>query len=115
MKTKILFLFVFSLISTESYSQNKDWLIGNWELTYDLDGDTKDIISFDDRGKFRTTEVSSGRSLEGIYFIKDQKIKISLVHAGKTFMKIDLSFDKNRDKLFYYSSDSETASYYTKK
>jgi len=96
------------------FSDDSSWLLGNWLHTYDPDGDTQDRLSFSENGKFITTEVSSGRQISGLYFVKPDVIKINLVEQGKIFMKLDLTYDDKRDRLYYKSDSTGNTSYYTK-
>ena len=87
-------------------------LLGKWFHTYGPDGDTLDLLSFKESGKFVTTEVSPKRQIKGVYFMKKNLIKINLIYKGSIFSIIKLTFDKN--KLFYFSSDTGNSSDYIK-
>ena len=80
----------------------------------DPDGDTKDILLFSDGGQFVTTEASSGRKIKGMYFVKPGKVQVSLVHQGKVFMKLKLTYKGEKDKLFYNPDNTNDPAYYTK-
>lgn len=101
-------LLAFSAISFAS----EEWLLGNWVMTYDPDGDTEDILSFYDDGRFVTTEQSTGNQIDGTYLLRSGKVQVSLISNGRTFMKFELTFEEQRDKLYYTSGG--TTSYYTK-
>ena len=83
-----LFIF-FQFMSVNSIAGNTDWIQGDWLHTYDPDGDTQDRLSFRDGGQFTTTEVSTGKSINGMYFLKGNEVHINLVYQGKIFMKLN--------------------------
>ncbi|TCV87459.1 hypothetical protein [Sulfurirhabdus autotrophica] len=98
----------------QALAENNSWLIGNWLHTYDPDGDTQDRLTFAEDGKFTTTEVSSGRKIDGSYLVRTDMVKINLTRQEKIFMKIDLTYDESKSKLYYKSGKSGNTSYYTK-
>lgn len=113
MKSLFLSLFVI-LIPLQSYAAGPDWLLGEWVMTFDPDGDTEDRLSFSRGGEFITTEASSGKKIKGMYFLKRDHIKVNLIYQGQIFMKLKLTFDEVKDKLYYYSSETGNTAYYTK-
>ena len=90
------------------------WIVGNWLHTYDPDGDPPDKLTFSSDGKFVTTEVSSGRQVEGRYTLVQSAIKVDLMQKGKIFMRLELTYDAKKDKLYYKSESTGSTSYYTK-
>jgi len=113
MKSLLLALFVM-LIPLQSYAVGPDWLLGEWVMTFDPDGDTEDRLTFLKGGEFVTTETASGEKIKGMYSVKSDHIKVNLIYQGKLFMKLKLTFDKVKDKLYYYSSETGNTAYYTK-
>jgi len=111
---RILFLFAFIFLSGPAASNDISWLYGDWLLTYDPDGDTKDMLTFKKEGQFTTTEIATGKQYKGMYFVRNEKIKISLVDKGKIFFKFELTFDEKKEKIYHKSKDSNTISYYTR-
>ena len=107
-------LIALSFTCLQVNAESNGWLIGNWQHTYDPDGDTQDRLTFTEEGKFITTEVSSGRRIVGFYLVRSDMVKVNLTHQDKIFMKFDLTFDENKNKLYYKSDKSGNTSYYTK-
>jgi len=101
------------ILGAPTYAEDKSWLIGDWLLTYDPDGDTQDRITFTEDDGFITTEVSTGRQHKGIYLLKPGVITVHLFSQGRTFMKFDLQYDEKRDKL-YFKGSTGSVSHYTK-
>ena len=115
-KTTALFLFLFILLffPTLLLASDSRWLLGKWVHTYDPDGDSKDVLTFGEEGRFYTTEVSTGREYEGKYYLLDGEIKINLYHQGRLFVILKLTHDENKDKLYFTSTNTDNTSYYTK-
>ena len=111
---KIMLMLSMLLVSGLSFAGGNDWLLGNWKMAHDPDGDTRDIISFSKGGQFVTTEVSSGKQIKGMYFVKSSHVDVSLVYQGKTFKKLKLSYDDAKDKLYYNPKHAKDPAYYTK-
>jgi hypothetical protein len=107
-------LLIILLVSPASYAQDTDWLIGNWLLTYDPDGDPQDMLTFKQNGEFITTEVSTNRQARGVYLLKSDKVLINLFHNGKMIMSANFTFDDKKDKLYYTSKKTGNTSHYTK-
>jgi hypothetical protein len=99
-----------------AFASDSNWLLGNWIHTFDPDGDAQsDRLSFSDDGKFVTTEIASGRQIGGLYRVTPGAIKVDLVtQQGKVFMKLDLTYDEKKDRLYYKSDSTGNTSYYTK-
>jgi hypothetical protein len=108
----ILFLLIFFLSS--AYAGPNDWLLGNWIHSYNPDGNAQDVLTFAGEGKFVSTELASGNTQEGIYFVKADYVQVYLVQKGKIVMKLKLSYDTRKDKLYFYSEKTGNTSYYTK-
>ena len=117
MNKYFLFLVLIIPVLTISCTSEKDtaWLNGEWLHTYDPDGDSDDILSFTSDGEFITTEVSSGKKIKGTYTLEPKVIKVELINKGRVFMKLDLTYDENKDKLYYKSKDTGNTSHYTRK
>lgn len=111
---RVAFLVLIILFSSNVYADDNSWLLGEWEMAYDPDGDTKDILSFSEGGEFRTTEASTGRQVKGRYVVKSDVINLSLISKGKIFMKLKLTYTDKRDKLFYNPEKTDDPAYYTK-
>lgn len=111
---RISLLLTLMLLSGQAISDDASWLYGNWLLTYDPDGDTQDRLTFTEENKFTTTEVATGKQFNGMYAIRGNTIYVSLLVNGKVFYKFELTFDDNKNKLYYKAKDSSTISYYTK-
>jgi len=107
----ILILAIFSSISV---ADSNTWLLGNWQMAYDPDGDTKDILTFSPGGQFVTTEASTGRKIQGNYIVKPGEVNVSLVQQGKVFMKLKLTYESSKDKLFYNPDNTNDPAYYAK-
>ena len=105
---------LFASVSVASFAADNEWLFGNWLLTYDPDGDIQDRLTFQRGGQFITTEVSSGRQIEGIYTLTQGAVEVTLIQQGKMLLKFDLTYDQGRDKLYYRSNSTGKTSYYTK-
>ena len=110
----LIVCFFLASISFNAIASDKGWLVGDWILTFDPDGDTKDRLTFKNGGQFISTEVSSGKQYKGLYSIKPKVIKVKLIHNGKTFLSLDLTYDEKKDKLYFKSNKTGTTSYYTK-
>lgn len=106
----LLLIFFFS----SAYAGPNDWLFGNWIHTYNPDGNAQDVLTFAKEGKFVSTELASGKLQEGIYFVKADYVQVYLVQEGKIFMKLKLSYDSRKDKLYFFSEKTGNTSYYTK-
>ena len=112
---RLLVAFVFlASVSLTVVAGGQEWLIGNWILTFDPDGDTKDRLTFEKDGQFITTKISSGKQYKGIYFIKPGAVKVKIIHNGRILLSFDLTYDENKDKLYFKSNKTGTTSYYTK-
>lgn len=107
-------LLMILLVSPVSHAQDADWLIGNWLLTYDPDGDPQDMLTFKQGGEFITTDVSTKRQVRGMYLLKSDEVQINLFHNGKMVMSANLTFDEKKDKLYYTSRQTGNTSHYTK-
>ncbi len=113
LKVSFFLCFLGILIQTsaaKSTEAQNDWLIGSWLLTYDPDGDPQDMLSFYPEGKFLATEVLSQRSIQGIYEVKQGIIEIAI---GQSF-EMQLAYDEVKDKLYFYSKETQKTSHYTK-
>lgn len=105
---------LFCLFSAQSIAGKHDWVIGDWLHTFDPDGDTQDKLTFRSGGRFVTTEVKSRKTIDGMYFVKSDRVQVSLVRNDKIFMKLILTYDENKDRLYYMSEATGNTSYYTK-
>lgn len=114
MVKRIIFILVLSFTSSITLAASNDWLLGNWQMTYDPDGDTKDVLSFSKGGEFVTTEASSGREIKGIYVLKSDRVDVSLIYQGQVFMKLRLTYDDDKNKLYYNPDNTNDPAYYTK-
>jgi hypothetical protein len=112
--TPVVVLLLVLFVSSASYAQDNDWLIGSWLLTYDPDSGTQDMLTFKNGGEFVTTEVATNRKVKGMYFLKSDKILVKLVQNGEIFVTLNLTFDEKRDKLYYKSMNTGNTSHYTK-
>jgi hypothetical protein len=83
-------------------------------MTYDPDGDTEDRLHFLEGGEFVATEPSSGQAYRGMYVVRTDHIKVNLVHEGRIFASLQLTFDENKDKLYFESAETGNTSHYTK-
>jgi hypothetical protein len=83
-------------------------------LAYDPDGHTKDALSFSKGGEFVTTEASSGRKIKGVYVLKSNRVDVSLIHQGQIFMKLRLTYDDDKNKLYYNPDNTNDPAYYAK-
>ena len=111
---KVTLFALLLIINGETFSQEKVWIEGSWLLTLDPDNDTQDEIQFLTGGRFKTTEVSQSKSLDGRYSLEKESVKIDLFHEGQVFYTLTLTYDEKRDKLYYYSEETGNTSYYTR-
>jgi hypothetical protein len=102
------------MLSAPACAEANSWLVGNWLHTFDPDGDPPDRLTFSADGKFLTTEVSSGRQIEGLYVLTPGVIEVDLIRQGKVFMQLHLTYDVKQNKLYYKSDSTGNTSYYTK-
>ena len=109
----ILILVTGSLTTATTYASD-DWLLGEWILAHDPDGDTQDKITFLPKNKFVSTELSTGRTVDGMYFLRSDKVKISILNRGKIVSNLELTFDNTGDKLYLKSDVTGSTSYYEK-
>ena len=112
--TRIILITLLLIMSNAIYSQEKIWIEGKWLHTFDPDGDAQDEIQFFAGNKFKTVDVSSGKSFQGTYVLEKGQVKINLIHEGQIFFRLKLTFDNKRDKLYYYSEETGNTSYYTR-
>ena len=111
---KYILMAITLLMSSATFAGSNDWLLGDWQMTYDPDGDTKDIVSFSEGSQFVTTEISSGKKIKGMYFVRSGHVSISLINQGKIFMKLKLKYDNAKKKLYYNPDNTSDPAYYTK-
>lgn len=111
---RVILIFILAFISNISFAENNDWLLGKWKMTYDPDGDTKDVLLFSPQSQFVTTEVSTGKQYKGIYFLKQNAVDVSLMNGDQIFMKLKLTFTEKKDKLYYNPDNTNDPAYYTK-
>lgn len=112
---KTIFVLIYLSISNIALAGSNDWLLGKWQMTYDPDGDTKDVLSFSKGGEFVTAEASTGREIKGMYVVESDRIDISLIHQGQIFMKLQLTYDGSKNKLYYNPDNTNDPAYYTKR
>lgn len=113
----IRLLVVCILLASASFvvmANDKAWLVGDWILTFDPDGATKDRLTFESDGRFITTQVSTGKQYKGIYLVRPKAIQVKLARNGKIFMSFYLKYDEEKDRLYFTSSKTGATSYYTK-
>jgi hypothetical protein len=91
-----------------------EWLVGNWIHSYGPLGDMQDTLTFAAEGEFITTESASGKTIEGIYFVKSDYVQVYMLREGKISLKLKLAYDSRKDRLYYHSEESGETSYYTK-
>lgn len=112
-KKSLVVLFMV-LVTSFSFAGSNDWLIGDWMMTFDPDEDTKDKLTFSEGNEFMTQEVSTGRRLKGMYFVKRDEVIVSLVNGGRVVMKLNFTFDKEKKRLYYNPDNVPVAAYYTR-
>jgi hypothetical protein len=111
---RIIFVLVLLLASNITFAASNDWLLGDWQMTYDPDGDSKDVLSFSKGGEFVTTEASSGRKIKGMYVLKSDRVDVSLIHQGQIFLRLRITYDNDKNKLYYNPDNTDDPAYYTK-
>jgi len=112
MAKRICLVLLMLTVSTISHADSKAWLYGDWEMAYDPDGDSKDVLTFSEGGGFRTTEASTGKTIEGMYQVGSSAIDIRLVHQGRIFMTLRLDYDSEKNKLYYNPEKTGDPAYY---
>ena len=90
--------------------QDKNWLIGKWELHYDPDGDDKDWLEFMKDGSV-TNLSQDGREISGEYEVSGNIIELIYSYNGKK-IPMKLSINTDRNKLLYYSKNTKNTSEY---
>jgi hypothetical protein len=108
-----LIWFLFGPLSAVFAGQN-DWLLGNWVHAYGPAGDMQDTLTFAAEGEFITTESASGKTIEGIYYVKSDYVQVYMIVQGKISLKLKLAYDSRKDRLYYHSEETGQTSYYTK-
>lgn len=114
MAKRICLLLLMLTVSSNVYADPNAWLVGKWQMAYDPDGDTKDVLTFAEGGEFRTTEASTGKSIEGMYRVGSSEIDVRLVYQGQTFMTLRLEYNSQKDKLYYDPDSTGDPAYYVK-
>lgn len=109
----VFMLFLFGPLNSVSAEQN-EWLLGNWVHAYGPSGDMQDTLTFAEEGEFITTESASGKTIEGIYFVKSDYVQVYMIEQGKISLKLKLAYDSRKDRLYYHSEETGQTSYYTK-
>jgi hypothetical protein len=108
-----LVCFLLSPLSAVSAGQN-EWLLGNWVHAYGPVGDMQDTLTFAEEGVFITTESTSGKTIEGVYYVKSDFVQVYMIVQGKISLKLKLAYDSRKDRLYYHSEETGQTSYYTK-
>jgi hypothetical protein len=96
------------------FAGQDDWLVGNWIHAFGPVGDMQDTLTFAEAGEFVTTESATGKTIEGIYFVKSDYVQVYMLNQGKISLKLKLSYDSRKDRLYYHSHETDETSYYTK-
>jgi len=108
----VIAAFILFFASIGFVHAEQDRILGSWEMAYDPDGDTKDILTFQKGGAFSTTEVSSGKKLDGFFVVSGNVVKVSILHKGMIAAKMELQYDDKSDSLNYKSDQTKNVSTY---
>ncbi len=111
---RALLIVVLAAFSGGAIAGSDAWLLGNWKIAYDPDGETNEVLTFSSGGEFVITDISTGQKLLGTYSVKPAEIDVSLVQRGEVFMQVRLTYEGSRDKLFYNPDNTDDPAYYMK-
>jgi len=75
-------------------SDDRDWLVGRWELAYNPEHDDEDVLLFKTDGSVEIHTVD-GRKVLGKYLLTKNKLAITLISRRQP---IDVSFSINPDR-----------------
>ncbi len=111
---RVLLIIALTIYGSVAAADSNSWLLGNWKIVYDPDGETNEVLTFSPGGKFAVTDISTGQKILGVYSVTPTEIDVSLVQRGEVFMQLRLAYESSRDKLFYNPDNTDDPAYYMK-